>query len=113
MGINITRSPAAGHRVETQTRTLIEENDCLRLKTDKGSTLGTVAAGFCDYWLLCEGAGPDNATSRPDEFNILDHKVAIDTIDAIETIDVTDVQTNDAENNNNQTPVDFIQNIVQ
>ena len=56
---------------------------------------------------------PDNATSWRDDFNILDHKVAIDTIDAIETIDITDVQTNDAENNNNQTPVDFIQNIVQ
>ena len=41
--------------------------------------------------------GPDNGTSCRDYFNILDHKLAIDTI---EPIDIIDVQTNDAGDNN-------------
>ena len=41
--------------------------------------------------------GHDNGASCGDYFNILDHKLAIEPI---EPIDITDVQTNDAENNN-------------
>ena len=61
---------------------------------------------FCSGWIINivdivtrdeERAGPDNETSCRDYFNILDHKLAIEPI---EPIDITDVQTNDAENNN-------------
>ena len=52
--------------------------------------------------------GHDNGTSWGDYFNILDHKLCIETIVTIETIDAPDTRTNDAWDNNNQTPVDFI-----
>ena len=46
-----------------------------------------------------QGPGPGtlghNQTSCRDYFNILDHKLGIDSI---ETIDIIDTQTNDAEN---------------
>ena len=50
----------------------------------------------------------DKGTSCRDYFNILDHKLCIETIVTIETIDASDTRTNDAWDNNNQTPVDFI-----
>ena len=53
--------------------------------------------------------GHDNGTSWGDYFNILDHKLAIDTI---ETIDTTDGWTNDGENNNELTPVNLKGNTI-
>lgn len=54
----------------------------------------------------------DKGTSCRDYFNILDHKLCIETIVSIETIDAPDTQTNDAWDNNNQTPVDFIHQTI-
>ena len=54
----------------------------------------------------------DKETSCRDYFNILDHKLSIESIVTIETIETADTRTNDAWDNNNQTPVDFIHQII-
>ena len=54
----------------------------------------------------------DKGTSCRDYFNILDHKLSIESIVTIETIETADTRTNDAWDNNNQTPVDFIHQII-
>ena len=57
---------------------------------------------LCRFLTICD---PDNGTSCGDYFNILDHKLSIDTLNTIDAIDTMDIQTNDADNNTNEPPV--------